>query len=420
MKHSQIDHDGKQAMPGVTLLVTAAVFALIALLISAYLSLQTLTGETVAGCGADDGCGAVLASPWSAVAGVPVSLLGAATYLAVLIGLGLRLGSRGPHRLGDFLLLAAAPAMLIASGWFTYIQIVEIKEICPYCMLDHAIGTVLGILLPVIVFSRTLLKPALPLAVGAVGCIGLIALQHATLAEDTQSTANPFVDRDGDEVIDGKRHISMFGGALHLVLEETPHLGDANAKQVVGIVFDYACPHCRATHQLIKKAMKEDPSAFAVVPLPVSLDEEHNPHLNSDDERFDDSYGLALLAQAVSAVDMAKWRSFDQWLFSGEADDFPRPYEDARVKAAQLIGEATLSDLMNNDNLILHREAIDRNIALLGLIPEDSRYIPIVTSPGTPRHLTERFYEIDVLLHLLDEADAGLELPEDEGQRTTN
>ena len=75
---------------------------------------------------------------------------------------------------------------------------------------------------------------------------------------------------------------------------------------------------------------------------------------------------------------------------------------------------------MNNDNLILHREAIDRNIALLSLIPEGSRYIPIVTSPGAPRHLTERFYEIDVLLNLLAEADAGLKSAEDAGQETTN
>jgi len=235
-------------------------------------------------------------------------------------------------------------------------------------------------------------------------------VQHLTLAEDTQSTANLFADRDGDRVVDGKRHVSMFGGEVQLVLEETPHLGDARAKQVVGLVFDYACPHCRATHIMIDEAIKADPSAYAVVPLPISIDEKHNPHINADNERFDESYQLATLAQAVAAVDLSKWRTFDKWLFSEETIvEFPRSYEDAHNKAIELIGEASLSSQMTNDSLLRHRETIDRNIELMALIPEDSRYIPVVTSPGAPRHLTERFYEIGVLEELLKEAAIGLE-----------
>lgn len=383
---------------------------MVALGISGYLSLQTLTGQAVAGCGADAGCGAVLASPWSKVLGVPVSLLGSVTYLAVLIGLGLRWTTNGSNKLGDFLLLAAAPAMLIAAVWYTYIQLVQIQEVCPYCMADHGIGVVLAVLLPVIVLGKTAIKPAVPIAMGVVGCIAVLGVQHATLSEETQSTANPFVDRDGDKIIDGKRHVSLFGGELQFILEETPHIGDPRAKQVVGVIFDYACPHCRATHTLIEDAIKADPDAFVFVPLPISINPKHNPHINSDDDRFAESYQLAALAQAVAAVNLSKWRKFDKWLFSEEpAVAFPRLYEDARMKAIELIGEVAVSSQMTNDSLLRHHDIIDRNIELMALIPEDRRYIPVVTSPGAPRHLTERFYEIDVLKKLLEEAAVGLE-----------
>ena len=74
MHQRNSEPDAGQADAARWLIVLAGVLTLAALLISAYLSMQALTGQAVAGCGADDGCGAVLASPWSKVLGVPVSL----------------------------------------------------------------------------------------------------------------------------------------------------------------------------------------------------------------------------------------------------------------------------------------------------------------------------------------------------------
>lgn len=405
-EHSKSD----QPLQGLGLIAVAMLLALVALGVSGYLSVQTLTEQPVAGCGGDEGCGAVLASPWSKVLGLPVSLLGSAAYVAVLVGLGLRIFKQAKSRLADFLLLAAAPAMLIAAVWYSYIQLVEIQAICPYCMIDHGIGVVLAVLLPMIVLGKTLLKPALPIALGTVSCVAMLGVQHLTLAEDTQSTANLFVDRDGDQMIDANRYVSMFGGELQFVLQETPHLGDPTARQVVGLIFDYACPHCRSTHLLIEDALEQKPEALVVVPLPISIQENDNPFIQSDNARFDDSYELAVLAQAVAAIDMNKWRVFDKWLFSEQTVvEFPRNLDAARTKAIELVGQAALDQQMSEPALAVHRAVIDRNIQLMGLLPEDARYIPVVTSPGAPRHLTERFYEIDVLYGLLDEAAKALE-----------
>lgn len=387
----------------------AAVLTLIALGIAGYLSMQSLAGDAVAGCGGDSGCGEVLASPWSKLGPVPVSLLGMATYLAVLLGLGLRFASGGSSKLGDGLLLLCAPLMLLAAVWFIYIQAVKLEAYCPYCMADHGLGIVLGLLLPAMVLGRTTIDPKLPLVMGVLGVAGLVAVQTFAPAEDTRTTENLFVDRDGDTTIDGQRHVSMFGGELQFTLREELYLGDPAADQVVGLVFDYACPHCRALHTLFDEAIAQDPSRFVLVTLPITIAPEQNPHTFTDNARFDDSYERAKLALAVAAVDRSKWVEFDRWLFALESiNDFPRSAADARAKAVELVGEAALSEQLTGEALAGHEATLKRNMGLMGLLPEDERLIPVVTVPGAPRHLTERFYEIDVLDKLLEQAAAGL------------
>ncbi|MEO0476819.1 MAG: hypothetical protein AAF085_12755, partial [Planctomycetota bacterium] len=113
---------------------------------------------------------------------------------------------------------------------------------------------------------------------------------------------------------------------------------------------------------------------------------------------------------------LAKWKEFDHWLISPEeGTEFPRSLSDARAKAIDLIGEDALNSQYTETQIAKHQATIKRNIELMALLPEDSRYIPVVTSPGTPRHLTERFYEIDVLRDLLKQAEANLKAIEADG-----
>ena len=375
------------------------------MVIAVYLSIQALSGDAVAGCGGDAGCGAVLASPWSKVGPLPVSVLGAATYLLVLVGLGLRGTAGRGARLGDALLLVAAPAMLVAAGWFTFVQLVIIGELCPYCMADHALGVVLAGLIACLVLPRPALKPALPIALGFTAVLGLIAIQHLAPTNDTRATDNFFADRDGDTTTpDGKRHVSMFGGDLQFVLQDQPYLGDPHADQVVGLVLDYACPHCRAMHMLLDETLQQGGARFVLVTLPITIDEQANPYIQSDSPAFDDSEQRALLSLSVAAIDREKWQQFDRWLFAMDSPgNFPRSAKDARAKAEQLVGTEALNAQLTGDALQRHRDTVSRNIELLSHI-DPPRYIPVVTTPGAPRHLTERFYDIKVLNTLLDQA----------------
>lgn len=390
-----------------------ALGALAAFAIACYLSVQSLTGGAVAGCGGDAGCGAVLASPWSKAGPVPVSLLGAVVYLAVLVGVGLRWRAMSADRSskpGDALLIAAAPALLVAAGWFTYIQIGVVGEICAYCMAEHGLGVVLALLIRTAVMAKPAVRPGPPLVLGMLAVAALIAVQQFAPALDIKTSENFFADRDGDATTpDGQRYVSMFGGDLQFVLQEVPYLGDAQAQQVVGLIFDYGCLHCRALHKLLEEGIEQDPDRFVVVPLPITLQPQHNPYAQSDNAAFDDSYERAKLALAVAAIDRDKWEQFDRWLWSpASTSGFPRSAADARAKAAELVGEATLDAQLTGDALDEHRATINRNIELLQHI-DPPRSVPIVTTPGAPSHLTERFYDLSVLEGLLDEAADRLE-----------
>ncbi|MFN3167176.1 MAG: vitamin K epoxide reductase family protein [Phycisphaeraceae bacterium] len=406
------------------LLGLVALGAAAALAIAGYLSVQSLTGGAVAGCGGEAGCGAVLASPWSRAGPVPVSVLGALVYLGVLVGVGLRWRAQAQGRsskLGDALLIAAAPALLVAAGWFTYIQFAVVGDICAYCMAEHGLGVALALLIRADVVAKPAVRPGPFIALGVTAVAGLIAVQQFAPSLDVQTTENFFVDRDGDTTTpDGDRHVSMFGGDLQFVLQDTPHLGDPQAEQVVGLVFDYGCLHCRALHKLLEEGIKQDPRRFVVVPLPITLQPKHNPYAQSDNAAFDDSHERATLALAVAAIDRGKWERFDRWLWSpASPTGFPRSAEDARAKAVELVGEDALQAQLTGDAIEQHRATVNRNIGLLRHL-DPPRTVPIVTTPGAPRHLTERFYDLAVLDALLDEAAERLQQVEQADRANTD
>jgi len=388
------------------LVIVSALLALIALGVSIYLTVQSLTGGAVAGCGGGGGCSEVLSSAWSKVGPVPVSLFGIATYLVVLTGLALRLKTKGASKLGDAMLLFSVPTLLLAAAWFTGLQFVKIGALCPYCMAGHAIGTVLAVLLLLIAYDRSTFHSAIPVLVGISAASLFILVQTSPLnRQQPLIVENLFVGRDGEAWIDGERYVSMFGGELKFYLKDEPCLGEPDAKQVVAVAFDYACPHCRELHELLYDAVQQTPDRFVLVALPLSIHESVNPYTDDFSARFEDSYDRATLSLAVAQIDREKWVAFDRWLFSpGDDDAFPRSAAQAREQAQALVGEEALSRQMTGESLAALHQQIDRNIELLGLIPAQSRYVPVTSTPGASTHLTARYDDIQVLYDYLDAA----------------
>ena len=122
-----------------------ATIAAIAFGISAYLTWVTWQSGLVAGCTAESllDCDDVLASRWSKWFGLPVSLLGALTYLA-LLGLSWPAArrSQGMAMAGLFTVAMIAAG---AAVWFIGLQAIELQRFCIYCLTVHTCGLVVGV-----------------------------------------------------------------------------------------------------------------------------------------------------------------------------------------------------------------------------------------------------------------------------------
>ena len=102
---------------------------------AAYLSIHRLTGD-VAVCVIGSGCDTVNASPYSAVFGVPVSVLGVAWSTVALVA-ALRWWWTGDRRA----LLALYVGGLVATifeAYLVYLELFVIGAICSWCVLYGA------------------------------------------------------------------------------------------------------------------------------------------------------------------------------------------------------------------------------------------------------------------------------------------
>ncbi len=126
---------------GTPLRWTLRVLAWTGLVLSAYLTLESLGQVKIVGCAGGEtvDCESVIASQWSTWLGLPVALGGLGCYLGLAILTAL-LGMRGPTArrwIGALLVMLSVVAA--GSGlWFIGLQLFVIEKICTFCMRVHA------------------------------------------------------------------------------------------------------------------------------------------------------------------------------------------------------------------------------------------------------------------------------------------
>ena len=120
--------------------------ALIALVLSAYLTWTTWQASEVVGCSGSSAtdCDAVLTSPWSKWLGLPVSLFGTLTYLIILAVLWP--AAKRPRGWAETVLLTLALLAAGAAIWFVLVQMIFIGSYCPFCMTVHFCGCTIAVL----------------------------------------------------------------------------------------------------------------------------------------------------------------------------------------------------------------------------------------------------------------------------------
>jgi uncharacterized membrane protein len=128
---------------------TLIVLSWLAFGVAGYLAFHSVSGTSVAGCGAGsaNGCDIVLTSSWSKWLGIPVAVLGLACY-ATLASLSLLLGVRNEN-VNRWVTTTFVMLSVIAAGasvWFIGVQFLAIGAVCKFCLVTDACGIALGIL----------------------------------------------------------------------------------------------------------------------------------------------------------------------------------------------------------------------------------------------------------------------------------
>lgn len=141
-----MDANAERPLSPVTLW-TVRVLALVALVLSCYLSWVSLSHASALGCTgtATFDCDEVLASKWATVLGIPIGFLGAGCYLAIFAASWL-VGTPSAKltRWGMSLLAVFATAAICGAVWFTGLQFINIGSLCVWCMVTHVCGIALG------------------------------------------------------------------------------------------------------------------------------------------------------------------------------------------------------------------------------------------------------------------------------------
>ncbi len=124
--------------------ITTIVLAIVGLAVSLYL-LTVHWGWWVAVCLGVGNCEVVNTSIYSELLGIPVALLGALTYISLIVLSTLIWKDLFAEyaRLGRFFVAAIGVAF---SAYLTYVELFVLHEICPWCVLSAILITLIAIL----------------------------------------------------------------------------------------------------------------------------------------------------------------------------------------------------------------------------------------------------------------------------------
>lgn len=125
----------KQKNAGTMIVRISYILALVGLADSIYLTYIKLANATASCAGIGD-CESVNSSKYAEIAGIPIALLGAGAYLAILALLFM-------EKRGDFWknnaplgVFGISLVGVLYSAYLTYVEVAILHAICPYCVLS--------------------------------------------------------------------------------------------------------------------------------------------------------------------------------------------------------------------------------------------------------------------------------------------
>jgi len=376
-----------------------------------YLAWVAIHNGPAAGCGAGSGCNAVLQSRWAYWLGLPVSVPAVLVYLA-LLGSSLllkRSGSPDDERGSWAAIIVLAVLVTGSAFWFVGLQVFVIKSFCKYCLTAHLCGFTAAMLflthIPLATDPDTPMwssgseKRGVPrtavwslLLTGLVGIAVLAAGQILVQKErNVVKVLSPAGNTAGGNPVPSNaapppgtgfdspnarliapHTLSLYSNEFIIPLDEVPVLGSPAAPHVIVCLLDYTCVHCRALYPILTQVSGQFSNQLAMVCLPVSLSPKCNPYAMGNIHANPLACDYALLALAVWRADPQVFRQFDDWMF---ADTEPPPVDQARARAAQLVGADKLA-AAERDPWVEERLKTDCKLHQLNSLAVDNTALP--------------------------------------------
>ncbi len=354
---------------------------------------QSQTLDPLPGCGGGSGCDTVLSSRWSLWFGIPVSLLAMMVYTAMLVAVVLRdPQAKRPQLTAALVMTLCAFAAIAAAIWFTSIQVFAIGALCKYCLATHVAGVAASVCCLIValpslptkalasVSAAALLLTALLIAGQVLGDPPDAAAPLVQFASDqtaepdptqptTPTAKDPLFDNAYQKPEPAKpeptaathtntasntpdppapntpRMVKLYGGRLSLDTAQVPRIGNPDAKNVLVVLFDYTCSHCRETRKLLEKTSAKHGDNLATLFLPTPLDAKCNRIIKRRNPLHRYACELAKISLAFWKVAPDKWEQFDRTLYSDEKNLTPVR---AKIAAGKLIKEKDLIRAMSD------------------------------------------------------------------------
>lgn len=319
------------------IICVTALLSAVTLVLCIVMSLHSLNGAALVGCGAGSGCDTVLGGKWSMLFGFfPVSGLAAGVYAAALFCLLFLFFTKDEEikTLAKMALVVLSGAILGSAVWFISLQIFAEGALCKYCMTAHTLGIIISILI-LRTFLPDVKKGWLLFAGGVFTAVVLALVQILVKPEyvyqnGTSEKDLPFISAEGRPVV-----------------------GDPEAEYLVDLLFDYQCNHCQHLHHLLEDVVEEFDGRVAFVLCPCPLSPKCNPYIPPEETQFEGSCDFAKLAMALYSIDKDAYATFDDWLFENpKAGKWsPRLVADAYAKAAELVPAGMLEEAVGGDEV---------------------------------------------------------------------
>jgi len=136
-----------------------------------------------------------------------------------------------------------------------------------------------------------------------------------------------------------QRLVHLASANIKLRANQWPIVGSPDAKHIFVELFDYTCPHCRATQKAIAGVRQRYGNDVAILTLPVPLSRACNDTVKHEHASHRESCELAKYAIAVWRIAPEKFPEFHDWLLTHN----PVPTASAaKARAAELVGAGEL------------------------------------------------------------------------------